>query len=838
MSRPILSFAIGVLGWALAGDLPRAEGAPGQSFEQARDHWAFRPIERPPIPSVTAADAVSSPVDAFLLEKLESRSLGFAPRADARTLLRRVYFDLIGLPPTYEEVEAFAGDASTEALAGVVDRLLADPRYGERWGRHWLDVARYADTKDLVLLYGRDAIRPYAYTYRDYVVRAFNEDLPFDAFVRDQLAADLVEPKVPGWRLAALGFLTLGRLFDNNPHDQIDDQIDTVSRGLLGLTVACARCHDHKFDAITMEDYYGLYGVFASTERPYALPLIEDPAAVTGGMEFEERLGKARAELESHIDAEFARLTEVLRLRVGNYLVRAATTKPDLTETAQFALSLTPDDFRPRLMLRTRRYVEERARPEDSVFGPWSVAMAALEAAPAIGRDSIASDAVTTALRTGGGASRWNPMVVRALMEASPVDRAGVAKAYGDLLRRLYEASKAPADVPLEEVEDRAELLEVVAGRDGPVAFERRDTPDHMSRPEKDRYGSLALALDKVAAHATNAPPARAMVVADLPERVESRVFLRGNPSRPERPAPQGYLSVLGDGEAQRFGKGSGRLELAAAITDPSHPLAARVFMNRVWMHHFGEPLVASPGDFGTRSDPPTHPALLDWLAREFIASGWRLKAMHRHIVLSNAYQQSPIPDAALVSKGEAADPDNRLLWRFPRRRLDVEVMRDSMLAVSGRLEPTMRGRPVDVAEDPENRRRTLYGLIDRQNLPGLFRSFDFAIPDQCAERRPRTTVPQQALYALNSPFVQVQAIALAQLPEVNDATEDRERVQGLFRRVLGRSPNEREEQAALAFLKAGQRDLPDGEARPGDWTPLAQLAQALLISNEAVFTE
>jgi hypothetical protein len=234
-----------------------------------------------------------------------------------------------GLPPTYEEIVAFEQDTHPQALERVVDRLLASPRYGERWARHWLDVARYADTKDLVLLYGRDALRPYAYTYRDYVVRALNDDLPFDQFIRDQLAADQVQPPLPAWRLGALGFLTLGRLFDNNPHDQIDDQIDTVSRGLLGLTVACARCHDHKYDAIQMSDYYGLYGVFASSERPYMLPLIEEPASVRGGVEFEETLAKARKELEDHIDAEFAKLTDMLRLRIGDYLVRAVTTQPD-----------------------------------------------------------------------------------------------------------------------------------------------------------------------------------------------------------------------------------------------------------------------------------------------------------------------------------------------------------------------------------------------------------------------------------------------------------------------------------------------------------------------------
>ncbi|HEU0038862.1 MAG TPA: DUF1549 domain-containing protein, partial [Verrucomicrobiae bacterium] len=285
-------------GLFLAWSAATGPAAPGQSFENAKKHWAYQPITRPATPKVRATKRVQSPIDAFVLAKLEEKHLTFAPPADKRSLLRRVYYDLVGLPPTFEEARVFERDTSAKTFERVVDRLLASPRYGERWGRHWLDVARYADTKDLVLVYGKDALRPFAYTYRDYVIRAFNEDLPYDEFLQDQIAADQIEPKLPAWRLAALGFLTVGRMFDNNPHDQIDDQIDTTTRGFLGLTVACARCHDHKYDAITQKDYYALYGVFASTERPYALPLIEDPRQIPGGVEFEQRLAKARKELE------------------------------------------------------------------------------------------------------------------------------------------------------------------------------------------------------------------------------------------------------------------------------------------------------------------------------------------------------------------------------------------------------------------------------------------------------------------------------------------------------------------------------------------------------------
>ncbi len=809
-----------LVGSQITPSLAASEKGPGQSFAEARQHWAYRPLNDSPPPRVASTRSVQTPVDAFLLARLEEQGLTYASPADPRTLLRRVYYDLTGLPPSFAEIEVFRRNPSPAALARVVDRLLASPRYGERWGRHWLDVARYADTKDLVLLYGRDALRPYAYTYRDYVIRAFNEDLPFDQFVQDQLAADLVEPSLPPWRLAALGFLTLGRLFDNNPHDQIDDQIDTVTRGFLGLTVSCARCHDHKYDAITAADYYGLYGVFASTERPYVLPLIEDPASVLGGLEFEEQLAKARQELEDHIEAEFAKLTENLRERLGDYLVRAATTKPDLTETTQFALSLTPEDYRPSLMLRTRRYVSQRAQPDDRVFGPWEQLMA-------LGDEGLAASAPPL---TVPDERVWNPVVVTALQNAALTNRAAVARVYGEVFQRVYERSKQPAagtpDGPLSE--DEQELLAVVTGPESPVAFPRRDTPNHMSRPDKDRYGGLVLNLDKLAAHATNRPPARAMVVADLAEPYEPRIFLRGSPARPGEAVPRGFLRVLNEGESQPFPTGSGRLELAEAIASPANPLTARVLANRVWMHHFGEPLVTSPTDFGVRSDPPSHPELLDWLAGELIRSGGSLKHLHRVIILSAAYAQRSEPAS---DRATAVDPHNRLLGHYPRRRLDLEAMRDTLLWASDRLDTQVGGVPVDATGDPLNARRTVYGLVDRQNLPGLFRAFDFATPDQCAERRPKTTVPQQALFALNSPFVQEQAKALAALPAMAGQVDPGRRVEALFRRVLGRNPSSRETEFALRFVGNGT----DPESQLTEWE---QFAQVLLVSNEAVFLD
>jgi uncharacterized protein DUF1553/uncharacterized protein DUF1549 len=813
---------------ALLFSAPQCVADPGQSFEAARQHWAYQPLRSPKPPRVSGKQRVQSPIDAFLLSKLSQKHLSFTTPADQRTLLRRTYYDLIGLPPTIEQLQAFEKDRSPGAFAKVVDNLLASPRYGERWGRHWLDVARYADTKDLVLAYGKDALRPYAYTYRDYVIRAFNEDMPYNQFIQDQLAADLLGPELPRWRLAALGFLTLGRLFDNNPHDQIDDQIDTTTRGFMAITVACARCHDHKYDAITQADYYGLYGVFASTERPYDLPLIEDPTNVPGGIEFEQQLAKARQELEQHIDLEFVKLTENFRQRIGDYLVRAGTTEPDLTETAQFALSLTPDDFRPTLVQRTRQWLKRHAVPQDRLFGPWDQLMALEEE----GFATNAQRVVATLVQAGSPKLNpsFNPLVLQSLQQAALTNKVAVARTYGDLLHDLYEESKKPAaSSPNGGLDpEQRELVEVVTGADGPIWFPRRDTPEHMSRAEKDRYGALVSNLDKLAANATNAPPARAMVVADLPQPYDPHIFRRGNPARLGDPVPRAFLRLLTDGKPQPFTQGSGRLELARAIASTSNPLTARVLVNRIWMHHFGEPLVASPADFGTRSDPPTNPELLDWLASEFIRSGWSIKHLHRVILLSSAYQQ------ASAASNNPADPENKLLSHFPRRRLDFEAMRDSLLFLSGRLDLTAGGRPIDLASEPLSTRRTVYALINRQDLPAMFRAFDFPVPDQCIERRPRTSVPQQALFAMNSPFVLGQAQGLAaQLPAA-PAANPGARIEALFGRVLGRRATKAESISCSRFIREFESEtMPENGLNAWE-----QLAQVLLMSNEAVFVD
>jgi hypothetical protein len=345
-----------------------------------------------------------------------------------------------------------------------------------------------------------------------------------------------------------------------------------------------------------------------------------------------------------------------------------------------------------------------------------------------------------------------------------------------------------------------------------------------MSRSEKDAYGSMGTQFDKIALKMPSAPP-RAMVLVDAPDIAEPKVFVRGNPSVPGDAVPRQFLRILAGEKRQPFKHGSGRLDLAQAITATDNPLTSRVFVNRVWMHHFGEPLVASPSDFGIRSTPPSHPELLDWLAATFMEDGWSMKKLHRHIILSATYRQSSFDR----EEARKVDPENRLYWRANRRRLDLEAMRDTLLVSAGRLDRAIGGRPVDIAGDAKNARRTVYGLVDRQSLPGLFRAFDFAVPDQSVERRPMTTVPQQALFGLNSAFMTEQAKALAAR---TDKLTGEPRVREVYRLVNARNPEAFEVKAGLRFV-----ETPAGSEK-SQLTPWQQYAQVLLLTNEVMFVD
>jgi Protein of unknown function (DUF1553)/Protein of unknown function (DUF1549)/Planctomycete cytochrome C len=809
------------------GDLA-ALSAADRAPEHRATHWAYQAVTRPPLaPIRNPQPSIRNAVDTFVLSRLEVAGLSPSPAADRRTLIRRATYDLIGLPPTPEEVEAFAADATPDAYERQIDRLLASPHYGERWGRHWLDVARYADTKGYA--FAQERRFPYAYTYRDYVIRALNADLPYNQFLTEQLAADRLSIGDDKSPLAALGFLTTGRKF-NNTQDDIDDQIDATTRGLLGLTVACARCHDHKYDAIPTEDYYSLYGVFASSSPPGELPLIGPREDSEEYRKFEEELGKLRGEVDAFAAEKHTEFLDQTRRQSADYLARvAAGTQNTLLAKLPF-LSLDPKDLRPRMIQRWQRYLDDHAKADHPVLGPWSeLVKLPNENFPERAAPILAKFQEKTA---GCDPGQLNPLVKAAFAADVPATRLDVARIYGKLLTDAFDqwkAAGANGEALAKLPPETRQLADFLLGKDSPTDIDRSDVRQYLNRADRNKYSELQKKVESFQATSPLAPP-RAMSLVDNSQPTDPRVFIRGNPARLGKPVPRQYLLIMSPSPREPFASGSGRLELAQKIANPENPLTRRVIVNRLWMHHFGEPLVLTPSDFGIRCEPPSHPELLDWLATELLDSDWSLKDLHRMIMTSATYQQ------ASVDRPEcrAVDPENRLLWRANRRRLELEAVRDSLLALADRLDTRMYGRPVELTNRPFPPRRAVYGYIDRQDLPNLFRVFDIASPDSSTPRRPRTTVPQQALFFMNSPFVVEQAQALAVRPEVAAANDDAAKIAALYRLVLERTPAADELAIGRQFLVAAAAEAPDSMKL----SPLAQYAQLLLLTNEVMYVD
>ena len=664
----------------LGAPWPREAARPETASPQVRDwkairagHWAFRPIIAPAPPAVSASEWPSGELDRFVLARLERAGLRPARFARPRVLIRRMYLDLIGLPPSPEEVEAFVeacrGETAIsdqDSLAAplpraivmdAIDRLLASPRYGQRWGRYWLDVARYSDGFGGFL---DNAALPQAWRYRDWVVEAFNNDLPFDQFIKLQVAGDLIAGRD---QAVATGFFAIGPTYHSDGGDPdsvaqakgetLDDRVDTLSRGLLAMTVSCARCHDHKFDPIPQQDYYSLAGIFNNC-RVEETPLA-DPRVVRS--------------FNAHQQAI--------------------------------------------------RDLEKQLRDKQNVI----------------------------------------------------------------------KQRKTPAS------DDEQTQME---------AWQRDLTQQKAALPP--RYDTV---------HA----------LADAGSR-DMHVAIRGDLRKPGNVAPRRFLHVVAGEDAPVFDKGSGRRQLADALADPANPLPARVFVNRVWMHHFGKALVRTPSNFGSLGEKPTHPELLDWLAASFIRSGWSVKALHRTVMSSAAYQMS----SRFEPRSFQTDGDNRLLWRMNPRRLDVESWRDAMLAVTGELDPALGGPPIDSIE---SRRRSLYFKVsrsgDRFATDEFLRLFDFPLMRATVARRPTSIVPQQYLFLMNSKFMMHRAEALVRRLQ-DEADTDARRIELAYQLLFGRRPSPREVTLALQFLDGGERSDPMPRWR--------QYAQVLLSSNEFMFVQ
>ncbi len=682
-----------------------ADGKRAINIEEERKFWSFAPLSIPALPMVQNRDWVKSPVDAFILAELEKTGLNPAPPADKRTLIRRATFDLIGLPPTPEEVHAFVADEDADALGRVIERLLSSPSYGERWGRHWLDVARYADSNGL----DENVAHGNAWRYRDYVVAAFNRDKPFDRFLIEQLTGDLLEAADEAQRhehLIATGFLGIGPkvLAETDEAkmrmDIVDEQIDTVGRVFLGLTLGCARCHDHKFDPIETADYYGLAGIFKSTR-----------------------------------------------------------TMDQYTKVAKWHENLLPSAAATAMQAE---YNERLAAKKQAI--EMFVANADKQA-----REKLAADAT----------------------EKPP-----------EKLETLYpEATKSE----LKKLRDELALFE--------------KTPPELP-------SAIGVTEDKV---------------------VDVAIHMRGNPLKLGDVVPRHAPPVMHGPRVPQFtDQESGRRQLTEWLIDPQHPLTARVFVNRVWRWHFGKGLVRTTDNFGRLGEVPSHPELLDWLARRFIADGWSIKSLHRMILNSSMYQQSSTPSAETV----AGDPENRLLSRADVRRLEAEAVRDSLLAVSGRLDQSLGGSVLTVKNRDylfdhtskdlttyTSRRRSLYLPVIRNNVYDLFQLLDFPDPAVSSGNRTATTVAPQALLMLNSDIVMQSASDFAERL-LTDSGDDNQRLSRLYAIAYGREASDAERNADRAFLAKVDQSLTEQDASQRRLQAWSTLCQVVLAANEFIYVK
>ncbi len=747
--------------------------APYVITPEQRAFWAFVPLAKP---------AASASIDSLINARLKAKGITPNPPAAKRDLLRRAYFDLTGLPPAAADLDAFLADNSPQAFAKIVDRLLASPRYGERWGRYWLDVARYADDK-----LSNDVFDPYpnSFRYRNWVIAALNRDIPYDLFVKAQIAGDLLPKSDKHPDLAVgLGFYGLSP-------ELVDDRVDVTTRGFLALTGACAQCHNHKFDPIPTSDYYALQGVFSSTKRG-ELPLAP-PMEVAEYKRKEAKVKELETRTQDFLHAQATSFAEILTIQSPQYIAAArrvlAASNPITVDAAA-----TADHLDPTVLGNWVRYL--KTGPEDNQYlKGWQ--------------------------RPDFNLNEFRDTCLRILAERARVDQ-------DNLFRKSSAKDKSNVDsyvtvsLKTEDFFLWRDLYfsdfygkEFKQEEDGILYFgPNRGFLTSDGTIEKFLSGHWAEHLKTLRAElkerkaALPEQYAYAHVIQDLPNPKNQRIQINGQADNLGPEVPRGFLSILSE---KPFKNGSGRLELAEAMVAPENPLTPRVIVNRVWAHHFGEGLVRTVSNFGRMGEKPSHPELLDSLASSFVADGWSLKKLHREIMLSATYQRSAENDANSI------DPSNRLLWRANRQRLDAESLRDALLAASNELDFKPAAQPADLSAS-ETRSRTVYGLVSRRKLDGTLALFDFPNPNATGEQRTVTATALQQLFFLNSDFVDARARRLA-----SDSTLANDRVDFLYRAVLGRAPDAKERSLSLEFTQSAK-------------DPWTQFAKALLSSNDFLF--
>jgi cytochrome c553 len=811
---------------------PRDENAPppvSAGPNRALRHWAYQPYKGHPAPRVRDGRWPANWIDRFVLAKLEAKRLRPAPPADRRTLIRRLTFDLTGLPPAPAEVEAFVRDKSPRAYEKLVDRLLASPHYGERWARHWLDLARYAETDG----HEFDREKPNAWRYRDYLIRAFNADVPYDQLVREHLAGDLVTNirYTPDGRLAesplGTSFYALGE--ERNAADdlaevrmeKIDNQIDAIGKTFLGLTIACARCHDHKFDPISTRDYYAMAGVVGSKQVLQAS--LDSPDAARQAAEWVNELAALQREIAAKITPARPALNR-LKPREGDIVI------------ADFGIAepvgQAPGGWRADGPAFARLF-QWGVPPELTGF----LTSKTFRASKAFLHVRLAGAADSTSARQPGR--------LRVSLVGDGRDLAITPDPSGKFTWKTSGLGKMLGELAFIEIADRNPNGQIIV--DKIVLSDSRTPPEMEGEPAEpaaipvEPDAELGVLLGRRAALLARMPePAYGLVcVEDAPRNM--RLHRGGNHKNLGEEIPRGAPSLF-DAGADGFAEGSGRLALARALTDPKNPLTARVMVNRIWRRHFGEGLVRTPDNFGLTGERPTHPELLDTLAARFLEGGWSIKKLQKEIAMTASYRMSSRADA----RAEAIDPDNRLLHHMPVRRLEAESIRDAILAVSGALDPKMYGPsvPPHISEYQDGRgkpptgpldgdgRRSIYVGVRRNFLPPLLVAFDYPMTVSTIGRRGVSTVPSQALALMNNEFVIKQAARWADSLQ-SAAPDDLSRIRLMFAAAYGRPAGPEEVQRALKFLDEQEKRYESADAR---FRAAADLAHVIFNSKEFIF--
>lgn len=768
-----------------------AEQEPEQEYvirPEYREFWSFQPVRKPETPGLDGDTWSRTDLDRFILEQLEQQDLRPGKRASKRMLIRRATLDLTGLPPTPKEVDDFVADSSPDAFAKVVDRLLDSPHYGERWGRHWLDLARYGAG---VSSASRDSPYPHAYRYRDWVIDAFNRDMPYDRFVKAQLAADLFPEDERVDLLPALGFHALSN------HDV--DRVDVTGRVLMGLTLGCAQCHDHKYDPIPTKDFYSLQGVFSSS-RKHQYPLASDQV-VQAYKDAKKRADDKKIEIDEFLKRVTDQLIDIFMTQTADYMTAAWRVMEGGEETGSVARETSLDE---EILKKWVAFLNETDR-DHPFLDEWDQ-----------------SRRGATPERTREMAERFQETLLAIHKEKREMDdvtyvRLGGAKGARNQGNRTRTPVEFIDPVKYYLWEDVAIGPHYRAGlqQPGGVYFLGPDEIERMLNPAWIRYLDRQEAELKSLEEAV--PPLYPYIhgYRDSDEPKDLQVAIRGDKENLGPVAPRRFLRILSRGDPKPFAQGSGRWELAAAIASPGNPLTARVMVNRIWQHHFGRGIVTSASNFGRLGERPTHPELLDYLAVRFVESGWSVKSIHREMMMSATYQLS----SGMIERNYEKDAENRYYWRFNmRKRLDAEALRDSMLAVAGNLDRTQGGpgKPLD----DENHRRAVYGLVSRTQPNRMLTLFDFPDARNTASKRSVTMGPLQRLYFLNNSFVVQQAERLAERVEKEAGADHARRIRRSYELLYARPATNKEVKTGLKFLKSGDTS----------WT---QYAQMLLASSE-----